>query len=387
MSKSKLAYCACLVLLTFCKSKNNVDPFISFDPFTSSHIVDIKMSDFKEKEFEWSDIIEKIDVISLETDKTCLVSHINKLQYYDSTFFIMDHEDDHSLIAFDKNGNCKFKLEQGRGPGEFNEIRSFVVKNDTIGTLERYNVMFYDLSGTYLGEHQIGGINMLGWYSNPTDFAITNSFQDEYYIWTGSLGINDFSKPVYAMYHLSNLGEPVAKYFRVSNKMFGGIRFNSGQSILITPTIKSDTIYAVSTEGVYPKYHVDFGKWTLPGTLSNNSKLSQGEVIYKASTEYPNTNILFNSAYESRDHLFFQFLRGGKVYYCIWSIKSSEKYYGKVSVPLRVIGAFSGGFIAYSEAYQLDEITNKESALKINSTLKNINYNDNPVLFLVEIKE
>lgn len=103
-----------------------------------------------------SSIADKIEYVKLQSDSSCYISRIRfpypKIQFYNNKIFIADNT---RLLAFSMDG--KFITQygnQGRGPGEYQEITDFAIFPDkdqlVLFSASTQRVLFFSTNGKFL---------------------------------------------------------------------------------------------------------------------------------------------------------------------------------------------------------------------------------------------
>ena len=101
------------------------------------------------------DIFEKVEVVPLETDESCLIRNINKLIYYNNIFCIFDFHE-RKILAFDHNGKFKFKIDnRGQGPQEYLYLADFDINK------EKNTLSLLDPMKVEINEYSLDGILFL----------------------------------------------------------------------------------------------------------------------------------------------------------------------------------------------------------------------------------
>ncbi|TSA36125.1 MAG: 6-bladed beta-propeller, partial [Porphyromonadaceae bacterium] len=73
------------------------------------------------------------NVIPLETNDSCLIGDITKLDCFNNKFYILDKHQKKSLMVFDKNGHFIKQTQFGKGPGEVIAPAAFTInKQDSV---------------------------------------------------------------------------------------------------------------------------------------------------------------------------------------------------------------------------------------------------------------
>ncbi len=76
----------------------------------------------------FSQIVDSISFIALETKEASLIGRITKLRFKDSRIYILDKRKSNCLFVFDNTGRYLFKIDDsGKGPGEFVEASGVCV--------------------------------------------------------------------------------------------------------------------------------------------------------------------------------------------------------------------------------------------------------------------
>ena len=92
-------------------------------------------------------------IIPLETTDDILMGDIKSIKIYDDTYFILDSRN--VIFRFDKDGKYLSKIaRQGRGHGEYNDIRSIDVLGNEVYTLSSFDkkIRTYSFDGEFLRE-------------------------------------------------------------------------------------------------------------------------------------------------------------------------------------------------------------------------------------------
>ena len=96
--------------------------------------------------------VKDVTFLPLETNANTLLGSVDKVEFYDGTVYIADYST-RKVVAYDMTGKLRFVLDrQGRGPGEYLEIKSFSVDSDNLYILDNFGrkLFVYDsLTGEY----------------------------------------------------------------------------------------------------------------------------------------------------------------------------------------------------------------------------------------------
>ena len=139
-----------LLLILFVFSCSNSQK--EFSLTGADYIIDLDGK--KEESIPLSTYFKTARTIILETNKDCLIGHINGLQAFDGCIYVHDMLDANSLFVFDMNGRFIRKIgNKGKGPGEYMRVSDFTLdtENKFIFLLDyEQRVHKYHLDGTYI---------------------------------------------------------------------------------------------------------------------------------------------------------------------------------------------------------------------------------------------
>lgn len=109
------------------------------------------------KEYEFSDIIDIVEIIPLATSEESLIGDITKLKYHDDKIHILDIRQK-SILTFDANGNFDNKIDRvGRGPGEYLDIVDFTINpyTNNLELIDGRVLRTYDECGEFIEQENI----------------------------------------------------------------------------------------------------------------------------------------------------------------------------------------------------------------------------------------
>lgn len=99
---------------------------------SKKNVIKLELAKFKGKELVFTDILEGVELIPLETNEDYLIGEIDKIQIYNGFYFILDKRSAKSLFVFDENGKFKYSIKsQGKGPLEFIRPYDFTIDFDS----------------------------------------------------------------------------------------------------------------------------------------------------------------------------------------------------------------------------------------------------------------
>jgi hypothetical protein len=117
-------------------------------------VVDLDKVKYADSGFTTSMLFKSIKIIALETNKSCLIGNISKMEVIDQNILIMDSSSANSLYVFDKDGRFIRKLGGvGQGPGEYVNIIDFTLDRDnkTVYILDSRRIIIYEIAtGKYI---------------------------------------------------------------------------------------------------------------------------------------------------------------------------------------------------------------------------------------------
>lgn len=118
-----------------------------------SKIIDCQ--EINSEKFELSSIASFFSIIPLETNDSCLIGGVSKLEFYDGKIFVLDKMHSARLFTFDTQGKYKFDIgKRGAGPNEYVQVNDFSIdkeKNIIYMLCDKKKIFSYSLSGQYLG--------------------------------------------------------------------------------------------------------------------------------------------------------------------------------------------------------------------------------------------
>lgn len=80
--------------------------------------------------------VKEVTFLPLEAGDNTLLGSVDKVAFYNDLIYIADYSS-RKILAYDMNGKLCFVLDrQGRGPGEYLEVKSFTVDSDNLYVLD-----------------------------------------------------------------------------------------------------------------------------------------------------------------------------------------------------------------------------------------------------------
>lgn len=331
------------------------------------------------------------DVIPLETNESCILSKIKKIEVKNSKLYIADNTFS-GIYVFDMDGRFIQKIgNKGSGPEEFVYMGDFSIEGDNlyIQDIYGYKYLVYNIShGTYNSipytPHHLGHVffnNNVYFISNyfPSDFGNFNLFR---------LNLKDNKMTRYL---------PFSKHSAENNSTWILEHYASkykDQALIIYP--RNDTVYNVTENDVYPEYIINFTKRSIPANINNNSMINLLESGYISGMQY---------IQNSKDYILGTYIDKKHFRYLFLDKKTLKSSIGRYLVINNLGGIFVDSYYTTSEdelitshnvnmlksnwenLYNQNQFRNNSDKEKIRSIINKINDEDNPIIFKFKIKD
>lgn len=350
------------------------------------------------KEIKLSDIIDDINYIPLETKRECLIGSPSEIRFTENFFFVKNHLPP-SLCQFDKTGRFITNIgQQGKGPGEFNRLRSFCIDK------RNENAILYAKHPDKLLIYGFDG-NLKNIVSCPDDQPVNEieTFSIDNYILMFA-NYNGKTKHSYQCFTMQNtlINKAVIPQSFSRNGSFSIMPefsfYTYSNSLNVKENILNDTIYSIFDNKFIPKYVLNFGQNTFP------VKARQERATYlKNMHEY----VVLKNIFESKNFLIFIYRFNKKIFVGFYhkntmttslmendGIKNDfdsgpdfHPIYQKNNILVGFIDAYK--FIEYVNSRAFKNSTPKfpEKKKQLEILANSLNENDNPILMLVKLKE
>lgn len=231
----------------------------------NKEVVFVQLNPEKDRKLHFSELVDSISIIPLETSSQSLLAGISKIDYDGGYYFVLNSQDN-LVYAFDKNGNFKSLIaNRGNAPGEILYPLCFALDKVNKEILVTNNNAFYryDYTGKYLGNRP---------YSLAfSDFCIEKS--GNIYFYTSKTN-NSHIGDGFLTGHITMLTPEGEK--KTWFKLQDVLQANSNESKMSYSTripfsaqadgritchyVFSDTIYSINGDQIIPSYVIDFGK-------------------------------------------------------------------------------------------------------------------------------
>ena len=232
-------------------------------------MIKIDLSQFK-KNINYSEFVDSISYIQLETNDSCLISEIEYLYVVNDEIFIKDMKGG-GILRFDNHGRYLSKISKfGSGPGEFNRIHNFDIdktqKNIYIYDDLRKNLLRYTFDGKFLSEIRIKDY--------IRDFAL--------------LGNNDFiflhsdynTKEQQGIWYANNKGKFIKSIIESTSENAYSVRGAEMcckmQNSIYYYDIYTDKVYYINRDSVKNIYSFDLEQ-KIPKKIMEDPKGKQGD--------------------------------------------------------------------------------------------------------------
>lgn len=361
----------------------------------NKELVLVQLSPEKDRKFYFSEVVDSISVIFLETSSQSLLTGISKIEYDNECYFVLNSQD-RLVYTFDKNGYFKSLItNRGNAPGEILYPQCFALDKMNKEVLMTNNNAFYryDYTGKYLGNRP---------YSLAfSDFCVEKSGNIFFYT---SKTNNSHIGDGFLTGNITMLSPDGKK--RTWFKSQDALRTKSNESEMSYNTripfseqadgritchyAFSDTIYSINGDRITPFYIIDFGK--------NRSKIDLNQMAGPDVKEYMQTRSstvwYVREVIETSNMLRFSYNFGfdsyADVYYnksnghilegmpendllggYIWMLGSNNnRFIGCISACDIVISEKLSSFIPEEQLSELRELTPESNPILIEFTLK-----------------
>lgn len=268
-------------------------------------------------------IFSTLTFLSLETKPECMISFVMNLKIIDSLIYINDGLK--RLLVFDSNGKFKYQIgSKGNGPGEYLEMRDYIVYKDYIEILDFKKIITYSLTGEYLKTTPFDFLDQ-NKYCNA-DYFIPAPFGG-YYFWGGTSGIKDFraENQRYLMYHINNDMEIGKGEFLITHG--AGSCFyrytNYMDLIIIDPSYGNYNVYQINKQGdVSSRYYFNFGK----NGYTKEIPIPDKDNAFQINEELNNYVLEMNNFSETKNWIHIDFAYKQTAYSAFYSKKRDKVY-------------------------------------------------------------
>ena len=362
--------------------------------------VDINPSSKPKGSLMLSEIVEYIEYVPLETNDDCVVGQISYFDISDNYIAISVYQTK-EVFLFSRTGRFITKIgKQGQSGSEYLSPGSVYINElmKCIYVRDGHKVLVYDFSGKYVTtfstDNKSSAVFMF-WNNHFLTGKISVESNENYYVY----GIWDDSMKLVKQ---AVKGVPV----EIKGQFNSGAHVNPSISYYIYkgyPHVKesvlNDTIYQINNIHEFiPKYIINCGRYGMTAEIKGDT-----EHFFENFKKYIGGMFFF----ETSNYLLSKYSYNGEIIVCYLDKKTSkllyfdsndgipDDYAGGISFwPMRQV---NNSFYAFYNSYDLLNNYSKQkkiavkgpssTVLKVQSLIKKLDTEDNPVLIIVRIKE
>lgn len=249
----------------------------------------------EDNRFDWQSMIKIEKIIPLETNSNSILGTFSKGIVKENKILIHDNRN-RFLKVFDENGKFLFQVgTKGNGPGEYTDLRDFMVADNDVWCLDNKKINCFDIStGKYKSsiKYEIKSLN-------PTSFLFYNP--NNYYLWQSNPYSSSSKEPLYRLLEFKN-GKQTTSYFKWDHFSVDGVRFLDAlnKSSILIPIDGEYKIYKITKDSIFLAFELDFKDKKIPkAKLPIRPDYTNNE--YLKSAYYKNIKDIF----ETEKYLYF----------------------------------------------------------------------------------
>lgn len=268
-------------------------------------------------------IFSKVTFLPLETKPDCMISFVMNLKIVDSLIYINDGLK--RLLVFDSKGKYKYQIgSKGNGPGEYLEMRDYLVYKDHIEILDFKKIITYSLTGDYIETKHFDFLDQ-NQYCNADYF--TQAPTCGYYFWGGTSGIKDFSaeKKRYLMYHVSDDMKIKKGEFLITHGSGSCFyRYTNFEDLtIIDPSYGNYNVYQINKQGnISSRYYFNFGK----NAYTKEIPIPDRSNAFQINEELNNYVLEINNFLETNNWIHIDFAYKQTAHSAFYSKKKNKVY-------------------------------------------------------------
>ncbi len=272
---------------------------------------------FEQHHLTINDIIDTMQVITLETKSESILSHITLLKITGDYIIINDTYQNGNIAIFDINGKFIRRISYGNGPKEINAVYSFDVDEKYLYTLQLEKVNKYTLSGDFVESYPVLGLHNVYYFHSLK--AIDNGFL---------LAIDPCNSGLdkYAVLHTNKHFKE--KNFFVFEHSFVGYSgyddFKALQNGVCFFPSMCNTVYHFDGKIFKPYYIFNYPKYA--NTFENNPDCSSSGLEFREKHCINGKFFADGRLFQNRNILFFTFLENGNVPIKVYLDTNSNKF-------------------------------------------------------------
>lgn len=367
-----------------------------------SEVIKIDLTETVESQGSAEEWIEDLVFIPLETKSECYISRVMRFDMDDKHIVVASNE---NVMLFDRTGKLlKSFSHQGRGPGEYTEIRMVRLmpdKEEILVVSKNQSILFYDFNGNPTAK-----IN--GMFIRNTIVPLSGELFASY---LGKLPFNSSPIPQSQVVIFNRKGDILSNYlpFEYTMNRVSAISFCNSERkdvYYINPAYSYDIFQVGPEDSFFKKYSFDLGESGVDTDLMNSEKIRSGRDIYKQFgpkfTELGMLSLTSNTISFNGPLMKTIVKRGkrfvnrntGHVKFMEWDSLGHYGYFEGFPIGLER-SSFGEYFIASKEAIDIIDIMDKLTVDQVKALshyqgfnrIKSLNENDNPVLILYKVKD
>ena len=267
----------------------------------SADAISVKV-EFTDNSNDFFEIAERITLISLETSPDFLIGGFPDLEIYNDDFFIIDSRAEQTIYRYSKKGNFLNRIGgRGRGPEEYNAIRSVAIEDNIVYIYSHPDISEYkyNLDGTFISQHN---------YDLSEGWTSITPISDGYLIYRG-FGMGDNVPRFETMdKKFQKTGSYLITNAKVINFGEAVSPFSKHGDYIYTRETYMDTVYAFTPDHVLkPRYVFDMGEYSIPDDFFNFSDAFQA-MEYLLKRQFA----VVSRYFESDKYVFIEILVQGK---------------------------------------------------------------------------
>ncbi|MDR1783172.1 MAG: 6-bladed beta-propeller [Dysgonamonadaceae bacterium] len=318
-----------------------------------------------------SDFIEKFEVIKLETNDSCLIGQISKIQYIDDKIYLLDNN---SVFVFNKDGRFDKKLsKRGGGPEEYIQIMDFEVRDGFLYVLDfsKQSILKYNLNLDFRERSRFATIS--------TAFAVKDG---NCWIYNEPGGTETDCRFSCIDFRNGDSKNFVPQKFNTCNYNWSDVNiFSSNSKDLFASPKFGNTVYLVQKNSIEPVFQIRF----------DNDGFPENENICDYDISSPNFNfVIKHNFYLSDKYLILEYFHKQKRYFCIHELADGNTVSGIVENDLikdfRFFPRWGTANFLF-DAVDAQYVTEDFAFLSdYNEEIKSIKEDDNPVVVIYTLK-
>ncbi|MGV8096486.1 MAG: 6-bladed beta-propeller [Mangrovibacterium sp.] len=346
----------------------------------------IKISLHETPQIDVESIIESIDLVPLETNEDCLISHVDKIKIYEDKVFVLDRGAGNIIVFSSITGKFISKVsKQGKGFGEYITIADFDInpKNGELYIIDGMTdkvLVFKDAEFIRDYKLKLGAKVASICFLNTGNIAFSTqiyTLSDEwrYHLLITDNNLNLIKKDIHYEKIASLVMAPISSFVCFEN------------TISYLPVYR-DTIYHISKDLIAPKYKLDFGKNWIDEEFLYSKNLNS--MTFLQELEKSNS-IYFLNTIESNSHIFIYFTFKNEKYAFLYDketgkgaflMKYMENGCGYNGLPIIPDGNL---FVGIINPYEVRDIN--EKILQNHPVLRSVKFENNPILSFIKFKK